>query len=45
MFLAAYGRNLGDEEYRLSQFFVNYTGSLAVWAPPAEVGLQLGFDF
>ncbi|MCY3970056.1 MAG: TonB-dependent receptor [Acidobacteria bacterium] len=45
VFLAAYGRNLGDEEYRLSQFFVNYTGSLAVWAPPAEVGLQLGFDF
>ena len=45
MFVAAYGRNLGDEEYRLSQFFVNYTGSLAVWAPPAEVGLQLGFDF
>jgi len=45
MFLAAYGRNLGDEEYRLSQFFVNYTGSLAVWAPPTEVGLQLGFDF
>lgn len=45
VFLAAYGRNLGDEEYRLSQFFVNYTGSLAVWAPPAEVGLQVGFDF
>jgi len=45
MFLAAYGRNLGDEEYRLSQFFVNYTGSLAVWAPPTEVGLQVGFDF
>ncbi len=45
MFLAAYGRNLGDEEYRLSQFFVNYTGSLAVWAPPREVGLQLGFEF
>ncbi len=45
MFLAAYGRNLGGEEYRLSQFFVNYTGSLAVWAPPTEVGLQLGFDF
>ncbi|MCY3928592.1 MAG: TonB-dependent receptor [Acidobacteria bacterium] len=45
MFLAAYGRNLGDEEYRLSQFFVNYTGSLAVWAPPAEVGLQFGIDF
>ena len=45
MFLAAYGRNLGDEEYRLSQFFVNYTGSLAVWAPPTEIGLQLGFDF
>ena len=45
VFVAAYGRNLGNEEYRLSQFFVNYTGSLAVWAPPAEVGLQLGFDF
>ena len=45
MFLAAYGRNLGDEEYRLSQFFVNYTGSLAVWAPPAEVGVQFGIDF
>ena len=45
MFLAAYGRNLGDEEYRLSQFFVNYTGSLAVWAPPAEVGIQFGIDF
>ena len=45
LFLAAYGRNLGDEEYRLSQFFVNYTGSLAVWAPPAEVGLQFGIDF
>ena len=45
LFVAAYGRNLGDEEYKLSQFFVNYTGSLAVWAPPTEVGLQLGFDF
>ena len=45
LFLAAYGRNLGDEEYRLSQFFVNYTGSLAVWAPPAEVGIQFGIDF
>ncbi len=45
VFLAAYGRNLGDEEYRLSQFFVNYTGSLAVWAPPTEIGLQLGIDF
>lgn len=45
LFLAAYGRNLGDQEYRLSQFFVNYTGSLAVWAPPAEVGLQFGIDF
>lgn len=45
LFLAAYGRNLGGEEYRLSQFFVNYTGSLAVWAPPAEVGLQFGIDF
>lgn len=45
LFLGAYGRNLGDEEYRLSQFFVNYTGSLAVWAPPAEVGLQFGIDF
>ena len=45
LFLAAYGRNLGDEEYRLSQFFVSYTGSLAVWAPPAEVGLQFGIDF
>ena len=45
LFLAAYARNLGDEEYRLSQFFVSYTGSLAVWAPPAEVGLQFGIDF
>ena len=45
LFLAAYGRNLGNEEYRLSQFFVNYTGSLAVWAPPAEVGIQFGIDF
>ena len=45
LFVAAYGRNLGDEEYRVSQFFVNYTGSLAVWAPPAEVGLQVGIDF
>ncbi len=45
LFVAAYGRNLADEKYRLNQFFVNYTGSLAVWAPPAEVGLQLGYDF
>ncbi len=45
LFLAAYARNLGDQEYRLSQFFVSYTGSLAVWAPPAEVGLQFGIDF
>ncbi len=45
LFVAAYGRNLGDEEYRVSELFTNYTGSLRVWAPPAEIGLQFGFDF
>lgn len=40
-----YGRNLGDEEYRLTEFYTNYTTSLRVWAPPREVGVRLGFDF
>jgi iron complex outermembrane receptor protein len=40
-----YGRNLTDEEYRLTEFHTNYTTSLRVWAPPREVGVQLGFDF
>ena len=43
--VSLYGRNLGDEEYRLTEFFTTYTGSLRVWAPPREVGVQLGFDF
>ena len=45
LFVGLYGRNLGDEEYRLTEFFTTYTGSLRVWAPPREVGVQLGFDF
>lgn len=45
LFVAAYGRNLGDEEFKLFEYFTNYTGSLRVWAPPMEVGVQLGFDF
>ncbi len=45
LFVAAYGRNLGDEEYKLFEYFTNYTGSLRVWAPPTEVGVQVGFDF
>lgn len=40
-----YGRNLTDDEYRLTEFSSNYTTSLRVWAPPRELGLQLGFDF
>lgn len=43
--VSLYGRNLGDEEYRLTEFFTTYTGSLRVWAPPREIGVQLGFDF
>ena len=43
--VSLYGRNLSDEEYRLTEFFTTYTGSLRVWAPPREVGVQLGFDF
>ena len=45
LFVGLYGRNLGDEEYRLTEFFTTYTGSLRVWAPPREIGVQLGFDF
>lgn len=40
-----YGRNLTDKEYRLSEFYTNYIPSLRLWAPPREVGVQLGFDF
>lgn len=40
-----YGRNLGNEDYRASEIFARVTGSLRVWAPPSEIGLQLGFDF
>ncbi len=40
-----YGRNLTDEEYRVTEFFTNYTGTLRVWAPPREIGIQVGFDF
>lgn len=40
-----YGRNLANEDYRLTEFHTNYTTSLRVWAPPREIGLQLGFDF
>ncbi len=40
-----YGRNLADEEYRLTEFHTNYTTSLRVWAPPREFGVRLGFIF
>lgn len=40
-----YGRNLGDEEYRLTELFVSFTGSLAVWAPPRSYGVQVGWGF
>lgn len=40
-----YGRNLTDEEYRLTEFHTNYTTSLRVWAPPREIGLRFGLDF
>lgn len=43
--LNLYGRNLTDEEYRLTEFYTNYADSFRLWAPPREIGLQLRFDF
>lgn len=40
-----YGKNLGDEDYVLTEFFARVTGSLQVYAPPANWGLQLGLRF
>lgn len=40
-----YGRNLANEEYKLTEFHTNYTTSLRVWAPPRELGVRLGFAF
>jgi iron complex outermembrane recepter protein len=40
-----YGKNLGDEDYVLTEFFARVTGSLQVYAPPASWGLQLGLRF
>lgn len=40
-----YGKNLDDEDYVLTEFFARVTGSLQVYAPPANWGLQLGVRF
>jgi len=40
-----YGYSRSNEEYKVTEFFTNYTGSLAVWAPPAETGIQVGLNF
>ncbi len=44
-FVNLYGRNLGDEEYRVGGLFARVTGSLEVWAPPQSAGIQVGINF
>ena len=44
-FVNLYGRNLGNEEYKIAEIFARVTGFLQSWASPRQVGIQLGFDF
>ena len=44
-FVNLFGRNLGDEEYQVAELFARVTGSLKVWAPPRQVGVQVGLNF
>ena len=44
-FVNLFGRNLTDEEYVVNELFTSFTGSLRVWAPPRQIGVQTGFDF
>ncbi|MCY3970057.1 MAG: TonB-dependent receptor [Acidobacteria bacterium] len=45
LFVDLYGRNLTDEEYKVNEIVTAAVGGLRIWAPPREVGLQVGLDF
>lgn len=45
LFVDLYGRNLTDEEYKVNEIVTPDVGRLRIWAPPREIGLQVGIDF